>query len=130
MGLPIKKRILKQYNEDVENQAKKRLNSSPDGKSAKKARKWSPELQTIEKFLKDVKPKNEEEYQKMWYQDNKYIHNYVHWMKNVKKANMSNVEKQKCPWKSWGYCNKDCPIEDPPGGNFIECFDITESKKS
>ena len=35
----------------------------------------------------------------------------------------------KCPWKSWGYCNKDCPIEDPPGGNFIECFDITESKK-
>ena len=22
----------------------------------------------------------------------------------------------KCPWKSWGYCNKDCPIEKPLEG--------------
>ena len=28
----------------------------------------------------------------------------------------------KCPWKSWGYCNKDCPIEDPLEGSQAESY--------
>ena len=29
----------------------------------------------------------------------------------------SDEESVRCPVKSWGYCGRDCPIADPPGGD-------------